>query len=78
MSVYQMVKKMASGDVVKNKVTILEGWDKQDIAKYLEEKSKGRASLAIKQLLSLSVKKAVVLINGQEIKKDIENILETE
>ena len=39
MSVYQMVKKMASGDVVKNKVTILEGWDKQDIAKYLEEKS---------------------------------------
>ncbi|MDP2812533.1 MAG: heavy metal translocating P-type ATPase, partial [bacterium] len=44
------------------------------LGKYLEEKSKGRASLAIKQLLSLGVKKAVVLINGQEIKKDIAEI----
>jgi len=44
------------------------------LGKYLEEKSKGRASTAIKQLLSLGVKKATVLVNGKEEKKDIEHI----
>lgn len=44
------------------------------LGKYLEEKSKGRASLAIKKLLSLGVKKATVLVDGREEKKDIENI----
>ena len=38
MSVYEIVKKMTSGDVVKNKITILEGWDAQDIANYFEQK----------------------------------------
>lgn len=38
MSVYQIVKKLAKGDVVKNKITIIEGWDINDIAKYFEEK----------------------------------------
>jgi UPF0755 protein len=38
MSAYQIVKKMALGDVIKNKLRILEGWGIQDIAKYLEEK----------------------------------------
>ncbi len=38
MSVYQIVKKFVRGDVVKNKVTIIEGWDINDIAEYLEEK----------------------------------------
>ena len=33
MSVAQIVKKMAMGDVVKNTVTIIEGWDLQDISK---------------------------------------------
>jgi len=44
------------------------------LGKYLEEKSKGRASTAIKQLLSLGAKKATILTNGQEIKKDINAI----
>lgn len=44
------------------------------LGKYLEEKSKGRASNAIKQLLSLGAKKATVIIDGQEIKKDIADI----
>jgi len=44
------------------------------LGKYLEEKSKGRASTAIKQLLSLGVKKATVLVGEKEIKKDIEDI----
>jgi UPF0755 protein len=38
MSAYQIVKKLAQGDVVKNKITILEGWDKIDVANYLEQK----------------------------------------
>jgi UPF0755 protein len=38
MSAYQIVKKFTQGDVVKEKVTIPEGWDKNDIAKYLEQK----------------------------------------
>ncbi|MFA6307281.1 MAG: heavy metal translocating P-type ATPase [Patescibacteria group bacterium] len=44
------------------------------LGKYLEEKSKGRASTAIKQLLSLGVKQATILIDNQEQKKDIKDI----
>lgn len=39
MSVYQIVKKLSIGDIVRNKYTILEGWDLEDIGKYLEEKN---------------------------------------
>ena len=38
MSSYQIVKKMAEGDVIKNKLVILEGWDADDIGEYLESK----------------------------------------
>lgn len=38
MSAYQIVKKMAEGDVIKNKLIILEGWDLEDVGKYLEAK----------------------------------------
>lgn len=38
MSIYQIAKKLASGDVIKNKITIFEGWDINDTAKYFEEK----------------------------------------
>ena len=44
------------------------------LGKYLEEKSKGRASLAIKGLLSLGVKQAMILDNGQSELRDIEDI----
>ena len=46
------------------------------LGKYLEEKSKGKASLAIKKLLSLGVKKARVLINNKLEEKDISLIKE--
>lgn len=39
MSVYQIVKKLSTGDIVKNKITILEGWDTGDIGAYLETKN---------------------------------------
>jgi len=38
MSIYQIAKKMAMGDVIRDTVVVLEGWDKKDIAKYLETK----------------------------------------
>jgi len=38
MSVYQIVSKMAQGDIIRDKVVILEGWDEKDIGKYLESK----------------------------------------
>lgn len=38
MSVYEIVKKLSNGDVVKNKITILEGWDAEDVASYMEQK----------------------------------------
>jgi len=38
MSTYQIVKKMVQGDVLKNNLTILEGWDVRDTSKYLESK----------------------------------------
>lgn len=41
------------------------------LGKYLEAKSKGRASLAIQKLLSLAVKQATLIKDGQEQKVDI-------
>lgn len=38
MSAYQIAKKMATGDVIRDTVVILEGWDIGDIGKYLESK----------------------------------------
>ena len=38
MSVYQIVDKFVRGDVVKNKITIIEGWNVGDIAEYFEKK----------------------------------------
>ena len=39
MSIYQIVKKMVRGDVIRDTVVILEGWDISDIGKYLESKN---------------------------------------
>lgn len=44
------------------------------LGKYLEEKSKGRASSAIQKLLALGVKKARVLVDGEEQEMDVEKI----
>ena len=38
MSTYQIAKKMANGDIIKNKLVILEGWDIEDVSGYLEVK----------------------------------------
>src|ERR1035437_2721177 len=38
MSIYAIVNKMAKGDVIRDKVVILEGWNVKDIGKYLESK----------------------------------------
>ncbi len=38
MSIYEIANKMARGDIIKNKLTILEGWTEKDIGKYLELK----------------------------------------
>ena len=38
MSAYEIASKMAQGDVIKDKLVILEGWDINDIAKYLASK----------------------------------------
>lgn len=39
MSVAAIANKFITGDVAKNKITLIEGWDIQDIAKYLEAKN---------------------------------------
>ena len=39
MSIAQIAKKMAKGDVIKDEVVILEGWNIKDIGKYLESKN---------------------------------------
>ena len=38
MSIYQIAKKIARGDVIKDKILIYEGWDVEDIGEYLESK----------------------------------------
>jgi len=38
MSAYDIAGKMAQGDIIKDKIVILEGWDINDIGKYLESK----------------------------------------
>jgi len=39
MSIYQIAKKMAKGDVLKDRFVIYEGWASDDIGKYLESRS---------------------------------------
>lgn len=39
MSIAKIAEKFVAGDVIKNNITILEGWDARDIAKYLESKN---------------------------------------
>jgi UPF0755 protein len=38
MTIPEITKKIVSGEVIKEKITILEGWNKNEIANYLEEK----------------------------------------
>jgi len=38
MSIYQVASAMAQGQVIRDKIVILEGWDIKDIGKYLESK----------------------------------------
>ena len=38
MSIHDIANKMAQGDIIRDKVIILEGWDEKDIGKYLESK----------------------------------------
>jgi len=38
MSAYKIASKMAHGDVIRDRVVVLEGWDIKDIAKYLQSK----------------------------------------
>ncbi len=44
------------------------------LGRYLETVAKGKASQAIKKLLNLQVKKAILLKNGQEIELDISKV----
>ncbi|OGZ68654.1 MAG: hypothetical protein A3D44_04030 [Candidatus Staskawiczbacteria bacterium RIFCSPHIGHO2_02_FULL_42_22] len=39
MSIAAIIKKLATGDVAKNTITIIEGWDKRDIIQYAESKN---------------------------------------
>jgi UPF0755 protein len=39
MSMRAIVQKFAKGDVIKNTITVIEGWDTQDIARYFEDKN---------------------------------------
>ena len=38
MAIPEIAEKFVSGDVIKETITIIEGWDLRDIAEYLEEK----------------------------------------
>ncbi len=46
------------------------------VGKYLETKSKGKTNDAIRKLINLSPKTAIVLRNDEEIEIDVENVLE--
>ncbi len=39
MSAHEIASKMSKGNIIKNSIVILEGWNAQDIGKYLEEKN---------------------------------------
>ena len=39
MSIHQIASKMAKGDVIRDTVVILEGWNEKDIGEYLEQKN---------------------------------------
>lgn len=44
------------------------------LGRFLEQKTKNRASQAMKKLMELGVKKATVLEKGKEVKKNIDNV----
>lgn len=39
MSIHEIANKIAYGDIIKDKVIVLEGWDTNDIAKYMQSKN---------------------------------------
>lgn len=39
LSVFEITKKLIEGETIKEKITIIEGWSKKDIASYIEEKN---------------------------------------
>ncbi len=44
------------------------------VGRFLETKAKGKASLAIKKLLEIGAKKAVIIVNGTEKEIDVEDL----
>ncbi|MBI2642436.1 MAG: endolytic transglycosylase MltG [Candidatus Wildermuthbacteria bacterium] len=53
LSMRQIVKKFVEGDVIKEKITVIEGWSVQDIAKALEEKKLASADEFIEKFSRL-------------------------
>ncbi|MBI2642575.1 MAG: endolytic transglycosylase MltG [Candidatus Wildermuthbacteria bacterium] len=44
LSMHQIIRKLAQGDVIKEKITVIEGWSVRDIARALEEKKLASAN----------------------------------
>jgi aminopeptidase N len=66
MSIYSIVNKMSRGDVIRDKLVILEGWDTADIGKYLESKN------VCKQSYFIDLTKKQIPGNYNEINIDFE------
>lgn len=53
LSMHQIIKRFVQGDVIKERITVIEGWSVQDIAKALEEKKLASANDFIEKFSSL-------------------------
>ncbi|KKP93119.1 MAG: hypothetical protein US98_C0013G0007 [Parcubacteria group bacterium GW2011_GWC1_38_6] len=73
MSVQEMIDKLVRGDVVKEKITIIEGWDLRDIGFYFENKGISQT----KELFRLTGFPAVDHRRSLELSYSIDNIFDS-
>lgn len=68
MTIPQIVEKLISGDVIKEKITIIEGWNLRDIGAYLENKGMFRAE-ELEKLYEMRELEGFLFPDTYEIKK---------
>ncbi|MCX6724446.1 MAG: endolytic transglycosylase MltG [Candidatus Staskawiczbacteria bacterium] len=74
MSAWQIANKMEQGDVLRDKLVILEGWDKKDIGKYLESKGVCKQSYFI-TLTNKDYSEDFAFLQDKPKKADVEGYL---
>lgn len=74
MSISNIAKKISKGDVVKEKITIIEGWNLKDIGKYFEEQ-KICTEKEFSELVKKDFSRKITVLSDKPQKMDLEGYL---